>query len=130
MSPFVVPDKYELIIKTDFDPFASQPTNVPVDYTGQVAITFQLSSAMNTLKFHMDQSITLAQAVTLVNVDTNAVYSVQHSYLDEKVDLYQVQTSTGTNLPVGKYKLSLSFSSETKLDGFYKSNYIEFGTSR
>ena len=78
----------------------------------------------------MDQSITLAQAVTLVNVDTNAVYSVQHSYLDEKVDLYQVQTSTGTNLPVGKYKLSLSFSSETKLDGFYKSNYIEFGTSR
>ena len=78
----------------------------------------------------MDESIILDRTVSLTNIDSNVVYPVQHSYLNAKVDLYQIQTLTGTNLPIGRYKLTLTFTSDTKLDGFYKSNYEEFGTSR
>ena len=125
-----MPDKYELLIKVDFDPFNSQPNNVPIDYDGEVSITFQLTSSSNNIILHVDETLTIRGAVTLMNLDTNTAVAIQHNYFDEKIDLYQVLTSNGANLPIAKYKLSIAFLSETKLDGFFKTNYVEFGTSR
>ena len=131
LSPNVVPQKYELLIKVlNFDPFKNPSDNVPVDYYGEVAITLQLKEPKNTIILHVDQTITVNRTLTLQNLDSSTFYAVTHSTYDSNVDLYQIQTSNSALLPAGLYKLSISFLSETKLDGFFKSNYDEFGTSR
>ena len=126
-----MPSKYELLLKvTDFDPFdSSLPANVPIVYSGEVTITFELKQTTNRILLHIDQAITLNRTVRLEDT-TGLVYNIVHRYFDERVDLYQVQTSTSSQLPLGTYKLSISFMSETQLDGFFKSNYVEFGTAR
>jgi hypothetical protein len=133
LSPYVTPQKYELLFKiTDFDPFdSSPPNNVPIDYRGEVKITFDLTQSTNRILVHIGQSITLNRTVTLESVDTGLVYSISHGYFDASFELYQVRpTSTSVQFPVGKYRLSFSFLSETQLDGFFKSSYVEFGTTR
>ena len=92
-------------------------------------ITFELKQTTNRILLHIDQAITLNRTVRLEDT-TGLVYNIVHSYFDERVDLYQVQTSPSSQLPLGTYKLSISFMSETQLDGFFKSNYVEFGTTR
>jgi len=127
---YAVPQKYELLIKmTDYDPFNNAPNDAAIFYNGEVTITFNLNQARDTILLHKDSSILLNQTnVRLQNVATSNFITITHNYYAENVDLYQVKANS--QLSTGSYKLSFSFLSETKLDGFFKSNYLEFGTSR
>ena len=114
----------------DYDPFPNQPNDAVLFYNGEVTITFQLTESKDTILLHKDASILLNQtSVRLQSVSTGNFLTVMHGYYEEIVDLYQVKASNGP-LALGAYKLSMSFLTETKLDGFFKSNYLEFGTSR
>jgi hypothetical protein len=125
-----IPQKYELVIKmSDYNPFNNAPNDAAIFYNGEVTITFNLNEETDTILLHKDSSILLNQTnVRLQSVATGNFQTVAHSYYDENVDLYQVKANS--QLTTGAYKLSFTFLSETKLDGFFKSNYVEFGTSR
>ncbi len=114
---------------SDYNPFNNAPNDAAIFYNGEVTITFNLNEETDTILLHKDSSILLNQTnVRLQSVATGNFQTVAHSYYDENVDLYQVKANS--QLTTGAYKLSFTFLSETKLDGFFKSNYVEFGTSR
>jgi hypothetical protein len=114
----------------DYDPFPSQPNDAVIFYNGEVTITFQLTESKDTILLHKDTSILLNQtSVRLQSVTTGNFLTITHGYYEEIVELYQVKATNGP-LALGTYKLSMSFLTETKLDGFFKSNYVEFGAAR
>lgn len=121
--------KYELLFKIDFDPYENYAKPNPVDYYGEESIQFQLLRPTNKIIIHADQTITFERNIALINTDTNQFVSIDnHDYLNESDDLYEIIAMS--TIPVGNYRLSMKFLSETKLDGFFRTNYQEFSTTR
>jgi hypothetical protein len=120
--------RYELLIKLDFDPYENFAKPNPVDYEGEASILFQLLSPADKIIIHADQTIEFERNLALINLDTNQYVVITHDFLNESDDLYEIIAAS--TMPAGNYRLSMKFLSETKLDGFFRSNYQEFGTTR
>lgn len=127
----VKPIKYELLLRTNFDPYGKEALYVEEEITGDVGITFTLSSSLNRILLHMDLNVKLTDVnIQVTNQLTNQIAQV--SYYDYlRNQLFEI--GFASMLAPGTYKIFMKFQSQTSSEsnsGFFKVNYLESYTDR
>jgi hypothetical protein len=115
-------------LKLNYDPYEDVKDPMPIEYEAEEIIDFELKNATNLIIFHADPSISFDEDLILMNVDAAQNVTISHGILDRSDDLYEIVAASV--MPAGKFRLIMKFRTETKLDGFFRSNYQENGTTR
>ena len=119
------------MLRTYFDAYDKGDVYDEEKITGEVGITFELTSPSNRILIHMDLDVKLTDVnIQMTNQVTGQLVQVEYyDYLRNQ--LFEI--GFGATLPVGTYKVFMKFESQTSSalsSGFFKVNYLENYTDR
>jgi len=99
----IKPTKYELLLRTYFDAYGKGDVYDEEKITGEVGITFELTSPSNRILIHMDLDVKLTEVnIQMTNQVTGQLVQVQYyDYLRNQ--LFEI--GFGATLTVGTYKM-------------------------
>ena len=129
----IVPTNYKLRLNAFFKPETNQPDDTVQTnyYNGQVDILFEVKNSTKSILFHADTNLQI-KSVKLFSEYYHIPGEIQlpSNYLT-RLEYQLVKISLANEITIGKYLLSIDFSSDygpsSNLVGFYRTQYTENG---
>lgn len=117
LPKFAAPNKYDLLLRLDFNPYSGAAEGSYLNYTGEVTIRTQVSEQTNFIVLHMDRSVQLTDPNIVITNTANgqAVPVASSAYIQNQLYRINLQSS----IVPGEYTMLLKFRARTSREGLY-----------